>query len=190
MAACNPCQSASVKMPDSPTLRQLREQPQIWWLAQANDQMNQFEQMEGRKHLWESLSSPRPQGTICHWQKSNLEVHRSSQSHGVTEVLCWNAVAGERGTNTQPSFIMTIKIATYEERVVLMVKSLSMLSERYGNEVITVWTVQHTQMNKKWEQRGSHSQRYSWWLGGMRSAQGQLDWFSISYNTPLYFSTN
>ena len=61
---------------------------------------------------------------VCHHQvqkrgfaigrNPGKKVHRSSQSHGVTEVLCWSAMAGEKGTNTEPICMVTIEITTYE----------------------------------------------------------------------------
>ena len=47
-------------------------------------------------------------------------VHRLSQSHGVTEIVYWSAKAGERGTTTQPCCVVTIEIATYGEKRVGM----------------------------------------------------------------------
>ena len=48
------------------------------------------------------------------------KVHRSSQSHGVTDILCRSTMAVERGTNTQPIGMVTIEITRYEEERVEM----------------------------------------------------------------------
>ena len=43
------------------------------------------------------------------------EIDRLSQSQRVTEVFCWSAMTGDRGTHTQPTGMMTIEVTAYEE---------------------------------------------------------------------------
>ena len=62
-------------------------------------------------------------------------------------LLKCHAMAGERGTHTQPTGMMPIEVTTYEEERVGMrgQKVVLVLSERGVHGVINVWwMVQHT----------------------------------------------
>ena len=59
-------------------------------------------------------------GGFAIWRNPHWKVHRLSHSHGFTELLCWSAMAGERGTNTKSTCMVTIEISTYEKEIVGM----------------------------------------------------------------------
>ena len=60
-----------------------------------------------------------------------------------------------------------------QKELVWVDKRWSMLVERDVNGVITVRRmVKHTHARKRWEGRGSCSQRYSWGFRGVRTVQG------------------
>ena len=79
------------------------------------------------------------------------KIHRLRQTHGVTEVLCRSAMAGERGTNTKTICMVTIEITTFgQERVGMSYEKLvRVVYERDLVGVITVErTVPHTDKQK------------------------------------------
>ena len=118
-----------------------------------------------------SLSSATPEG-----RNPGQKGHTMIQSHRVIEVLCWSAMAGERGTNTQPICMVTIEITTYERELgwVLNVGQCCLRKRErdvgVGSSLFGGW--HNTQTNKRYERRGSCRQRYSWVLGVGRSVQG------------------